>query len=87
MDYLLATGLSVVIVGLCIAIHYEALNLINSFSERFRQHRTGLMAAMFGLFAAHVVEIWVYAGGYYVAVDWLALGSISIDDPSWFEFV
>ena len=87
MDYLLATGLSVVIVGLCIVIHYEALNLINSFTRKFRRHRTGLMVAMFGLFAAHVVEIWVYAGGYYVAIDWLALGTITLDNPTWFEFV
>lgn len=86
MDYALTTGLSAVIVALCIAIHYEALNLINSLTRRFRTHRTGLMVAMMGLFAAHVVEIWVYAGGYLIAVEWLS-GSISVTDPSWFEFV
>ncbi len=86
MDYALTTGLSVVIVVLCIAIHYEALNLINALNKKFRTHRTGLIVAMLGLFAAHVVEIWVYAGGYLIAVEWLS-GSISVADPSWFEFV
>lgn len=86
MDYALTTGLSVIIVALCIAIHYEALNLINSLHQKFHSHRTGLIVAMLGLFAAHVVEIWVYAGGYLIAVEWLS-GSISITDPSWFDFV
>ena len=86
MDYALTTGLSVVIVVLCIAIHYEALNLINALNKKSHAHRTGLIVAMLGLFAAHVVEIWVYAGGYLIAVEWLS-GSISVTDPSWFEFV
>lgn len=86
MDYALTTGLSVIIVALCIAIHYEALNLINSLHQKFHSHRTGLIVAMLGLFAAHVVEIWVYACGYLIAVEWLS-GSISITDPSWFDFV
>lgn len=86
MDYALTTGLSVAIVVLCIAIHYEALNLINALNKKFHTHRTGLIVAMLGLFAAHVVEIWVYAGGYLIAVEWLS-GSISVTDPSWFEFV
>ena len=85
-SYLYASSLSVVLVVLCIVIHYEALNLLKGMSKRFPRHRTSLIVVMLGLFLAHVVEIWVYAAGYYLADQWLALGTLSQASGNWFDY-
>lgn len=63
-------------VGLCVIVHYESLVALNSFLKRFTNHRILIVVVMFGLLVAHVVEIWIFALGYYVLDHWFGLGEI-----------
>ncbi len=86
MNYFLATGLSVVLVALCVTIHYETLKALSGMTHRPGRHRWLILATMYSALIAHVVEIWLFGCGYWLAVDVLELGVIThIQDP--FDFV
>jgi len=87
MSYLLATTLAVVIVALCITVHYEVLNLLARIIHRPERHRWVLMIMMYGLLLAHVIEIWIFGFGYIVAQEWLTLGHITGTRPDSFDFI
>jgi hypothetical protein len=80
-----ATALTTVVVALCILVHYLALNVINSGVRRFPRHRLSLLAAMYGLFIAHAIEIWIFAAGYATAHT-LELGAIVPDPNGWLDY-
>ena len=85
MDLFYTSLITSVLVALCILIHYEALNFLNRFVRRFRTHRNSLLFALYGLFIAHAVEIWIFAGGYFVTI-WLGLGAIQPLPESAFDY-
>jgi hypothetical protein len=87
MDYFIATTLSIVIVALCITVHYEVMNLMARVVHRPERHRWVLMVMMHGLLLAHVVEIWIFGFGYVVAQEWLELGSITGTTEGLFDYV
>ncbi len=63
--------------ALTIAFHYEVLHVLSVRIERLSQNqRRRIVLAVLILFLAHVVEIWLFAGGHYVAVEWLSLGEL-----------
>ena len=74
MPHLLSIIVALALTGIVVTLHYEALNLLDRLTKRLGNHRITLLFIMFGLLTAHVIEIWVFAFGYYVAVDLLALG-------------
>ncbi|MFV2091358.1 MAG: ion channel, partial [Pseudomonadales bacterium] len=76
MEYLFATLIAMMLAGICVTIHYEVLNLLSRRVYEPGRHRWLILASMFGALAAHVVEIWVYGAGYWVAVEVLELGRI-----------
>lgn len=58
-------GLSVVLVVLCVLLHYEVLRKISDWLDRLRSlHRTRVLILILGLLATHICEIWIYAVGY-----------------------
>lgn len=58
-------GISVVLVVLCVLLHYEVLRKISDGLDRLRQlHRTRVLVLILGLLATHICEIWIYAAGY-----------------------
>ncbi len=73
---LLAMVAATVLVGICLMMHYEALRLISLLLPKvtFMPPRTRLLAAMGGIMAAHTVEVWVFAGAYWVLEHWIRLG-------------
>jgi hypothetical protein len=77
MESLIATGISVLIVALCITVHYEVMNLMAKVVHRPERHRWILMIMMYGLLLAHVTEIWIFGFGYVIAQEWLELGNIT----------
>ena len=87
MNLLMATGLSVIAVTLCILLHYEALNLLERTSRLLRRHRWIVLLTMYGLILAHIVEIWLFGMAYYVAQHWLQLGEINTQTGDWFDYV
>lgn len=70
------TLLTFALVGASVLVHYEALNILNKGVHQLPSKRLALVATMFGLLLAHVVEIWLFAGGYWLATN-LELGGFT----------
>jgi hypothetical protein len=82
------------LVAAAVLIHFEALNLLSrlipslTFKPRLR-----VLFGIFGAIFAHVVEIWVFAFGYYFMIHQGSFGSLegsfdkSLLDCSYFSFV
>ncbi len=55
----------------CVLLHYEAFSLLTralaGLHGQVRRRR--ILLLIFGLLALHIVEIWVFAFGYFVLVD------------------
>ena len=82
---------SIILVPVTILIHYEALRLIADWLLP-RPGRFGLRARMMvvvlACFAAHTVEVWFYALGYYVFDNLLGLGSFAgLKDGTFADYV
>ena len=71
----LAYGVAAVLTAVCVVIHYAVMRRLNR-SRRLqrRPHAVGVFVAV--MFVAHVIEIWVFALGYYL-LSGTAFGSIS----------
>ncbi len=76
MEYLLGYGIAVVLVAICVTIHYETLKSLASLRRQPRRHRSLILITMYSVLIAHVVEIWIFGAGYWFAVDFLELGNI-----------
>ena len=64
---LVVMATSVVTVLATVLIHYEALTLISRFLHpRFDNPRKQMVLVIVAIFAAHTVEIWLYALAYYL---------------------
>jgi len=86
------TGL---VVSLAVIFHYEVIAALNRWVE-FRNrkalighpHRTTLLAVMFGLIVAHVVEIWLFAVMYWLLIEIGQFGLVQgYDDYVFFDYV
>ena len=82
---------SIILVPVTILIHYEALRLIADWLLP-RPGRFGLrwrmMVVVLACFAAHTVEVWFYALGYYVFDNLLGLGSFAgLKDGTFADYV
>lgn len=73
MLYACTTSL-LLIVG-CVLFHYEALRFIGTAAAGVRQHRRAVLVVIFGVVAAHLVEILVYALAMYLGHR-LGLGAL-----------
>ena len=67
---------SLLLIVACVLFHYEALRLIGAIAARVRQHRRAVLVVIFGVVAAHLVEILGYAMAMYLGHD-LGLGSVT----------
>ena len=73
--------LTVTIVAIVVTVHYETLNRLSIRSRKVTNHRITVLLSMYGILAAHFVEIWLFAGGFAV-FDALGLGQITLPaDP------
>ena len=75
----------VALVVLTTLLHYEALRLISAALPRLRvATRARLVAVILGTFAAHALEIALYAAAIYALVHGLAVGALgAAGGPSW----
>ena len=87
MIWILANLLAVLLVAICITVHYEMLNLLAKWSRRITHHRWIILTTLYGLLIAHIIEIWIFGIGYYVAQNWLEIGTITATTSSWFDYV
>jgi ion channel len=54
-----------VLVGLCVTLHYEALNGCNLWLQRLRKRRQRVVVMIGIVLLTHIAEIWVFALGYW----------------------
>ena len=75
---LFAALLNLVLVGLCVIIHYEALRLVSGLLVQVRLHaRQRLLVVISGAFLAHLLEICLFAATLMLMEYNLNLGSIA----------
>ena len=81
---IIAVAITAVVVGLVVVFHYEVIQLLNRWCHRRQaklhghlQHRPTILATMFTLLFAHVVEIWLFGVAIWVLVSQPGFGSIS----------
>lgn len=86
-EHLASTLLAIVLVALCVTVHYEALVQLERIGRSLRRHRWIILITVHGLLLAHVLEIWIFGAGYYIAEHYLGLGRIVIADDDWFDYI
>ncbi len=94
MSSIITLVLTATMIGLCVIIHYEILYRLAPFTSRLpfahrQQVIVGVMCALF----AHIVEIWIFAIGYVVALRIGTLGGFDgtpvsgLLDAVYFSFI
>ena len=83
-----AAVFAIALVSFCVVLHYETLVQLERLSRRLRRHRWTTLITVHGLLLAHVVEIWVFGLGYYVAETYFGLGRVlPLEEQDWFHHV
>lgn len=84
--FLLSIVLSLAMAMLCVAVHYEGLNLLErlSIAERrfIRRRRHRMLLLMLGVVGLHIAEVWMFAlvyAGLHASVP--AVGSLAWNSP------
>ena len=86
-------GISVVLVIVCVLLHYEVLRALSDWLDRLRQlHRTRVLVLILGLLMTHILEIWVYAIGYGMLDGAGGFGRIAATSPlgpelGWLDYI
>ena len=85
---LIELAVTVLLVGLTIAIHYEALRTISGLLPSLTlPKRARIIVVMLGAFLAHTIEILLFTLAYYVLVHHLGTGSIKgVFDGSFYDY-
>ncbi|SEA31841.1 ion channel [Microbulbifer marinus] len=90
---LVAFLLNSLLVGLTVVIHHEALNGLFRLGQRLSVRRNlAVLIGVFGAMLAHVVEIWLFAIGYYFMVHSMHFDTLlgnfdgSLIDCAYFSF-
>ena len=74
----LALFVTILLVGLSVVIHYEALYTVAKFMGHVRNRpRRWVVFGVIGALLAHVTEIWLFALGYYFLIHYSQLELIN----------
>jgi uncharacterized membrane protein len=86
--------LNATLVAIVVLIHFEALNKLSLLTPKIPiQHRLRVLIGVSGALIAHVIEIFVFAFGYYFMVNQTGFGTLigrfdnSLMDCVYFSFV
>jgi len=89
-----AFALNAAIVAVAVLIHFEALNMLSILTPRIPiRHRLRVLIGVLGALLAHVIEIFLFAFGYYFMVNHAGFGTLigrfdnSLMDYVYFSFV
>ncbi len=89
-----AFALNAAIVAVAVLIHFEALNMLSILTPRIPiRHRLRVLIGVLGALIAHVMEICLFAFGYYFMVNHAGFGTLigrfdhSLMDYVYFSFV
>jgi len=88
LPHVLVSLLAIVIVVICVTMHYESLRILGKTLGAHVHKRIGVLLVMLGLLIAHGLEIWVFALGY-VFADWAPnMGTIAgIEHPDIIDYM
>lgn len=85
--------INVILVGIAVLIHFEVLNSLTSIIPKLPiKRRLSILFGVFGALLAHVLEIWLFAFGYYFMIQVHGLGTLVGDfqntllDCAYFSF-
>lgn len=74
--------MTVLVVVLCVVLHYEALSRLTGLLKRIRMPaRPRILLLIFSILLTHVVEIWIFGGAYFYLVSTDGHGSLLADHP------
>ena len=66
------------LVAFAVLIHHEVLNGLFKLEHKFHPHRNlGVLMGVFGALVGHVIEIWMFALGYYFMYNSPYFGTLS----------
>ena len=75
---LAATAITIVISAIVIIVHFETMSYLTKLGRAAHlPTRVSLLLGVFTLFAAHSLEVWIFAGGLYVANEVFDLGTLA----------
>jgi Ion channel len=89
MAFVQATVLSFVLLGVCVMVHYEVFRWVSGHAGTWglKDRRLILRVVTIAL-AAHVVEMVVFAAGYYLADEVLKVGEfVGADNPGALDYL
>lgn len=73
---------TVLVVVLCVVLHYEALSRLTGLLKRIRMPaRPRILLLIFSILLTHVVEIWIFGGAYFYLVSTDGHGSLLANHP------
>lgn len=74
----ISMGLAVVLVAVCILVHYEALRVASTLLPRLAiRPRARILFVMAAAFLAHSLEVWIFGVAYWLIAHTLAIGDIA----------
>ena len=81
------------LVAAVVMVHFEVLNFLSSLIPKIPvQRRMRILLGVFGALLAHIFEIWMFAFGYFVLVQFPEFGTLtgnfnhSLLDCAYFSF-
>ena len=89
-NFLIATGVGVLLVLATVMVHYEALRLISLLLPSLRiQPRLRILVVIYGVFLAHTIEVWIFGIAYYFLSEYMSVGTFtgSITASHFFDYV
>lgn len=85
---LITIGVTMLIVTLCIVLHYETLRLLTDYLPTpAHHHRRRIVVLILCLLLLHIVEIWIFGYGYYLLLQPDGFGELSSFDVTMFDAV
>ncbi|MEM9387715.1 MAG: potassium channel family protein [Pseudomonadota bacterium] len=87
MQALTAALISAALTGLCVLVHFEALNLLMLRLSHHAASRRVLLLHMLGLLAVHVLEIWIFGLGIFAMTEGLGIGGIAGGAEGMLDFI
>lgn len=85
LGHWIVVGTTIGIVVVCVLIHFEGLQILSSAVKRTRlPSRIRIAGLIIGLLILHIVEIWLFAAGYFLLLKNPELGSIVSHEPALF---
>ena len=88
MPIVIVAAASTIVMGLCLLLHYEVLRLLFLHSPKLKHRPRTRVCVVFGtLITTHVLEIWVFALGYFLLVQGNGIGSVQGPTSNFLDYV